>query len=76
MLELDNLTLWVLCIALWWLFASIAVGKAAGKRGMDSGVWFFLSLVLGPLFTVILLVAYPVSAMADKVTGDGLPDQP
>jgi hypothetical protein len=60
-------------IFLWWLIASGAVSLAAKKRGYGQGEWFWLSLFLSPIFTVILLNAYPVKVISEEVgSGDGL----
>jgi len=49
----------VLLGAIWWILASVAVCMAAEKRGRERGPWFFLSLFLGPVFVVLVLIAYP-----------------
>ncbi len=45
--------------AIWWVLASVAVCMAADKRGRERGPWFFLSLFMGPVFAVLVLIAYP-----------------
>jgi hypothetical protein len=67
-----------LLFAVWWLSASFAVAWVAGKKGLSGGQWFVLSLLLGPAFSVLLLIAYPKEPVAAEddssdtlsVTGD------
>jgi hypothetical protein len=64
----------VLCLipaAVWWFLASIAVATAAQKRGRSGSAWLGLSVGLGPLFAIILLLAYPVeTAQENRERGD------
>jgi uncharacterized membrane protein HdeD (DUF308 family) len=59
MLDSDVVSFGLFLLAIWWILASIAVTFAAAKRGREKGPWLFLSLILGPLFSLLLLIAYP-----------------
>ena len=48
-------------LVLWWILASYAVASAAKKNGMSEWMWFFWSIVAGPIFAVLLLIAYLLS---------------
>jgi hypothetical protein len=71
MTDLDVLVPMIILVVLWWLLASIAVAIAARQRGRSGSAWFELSVGLGPLFAIILLLAYPAETMAeDRERGD------
>jgi hypothetical protein len=56
----------LLLLIIWWLGASVAVSRAAGSRGQNSGPWFWLSLFLGPFLAALLLLAYPPAQAFDR----------
>jgi hypothetical protein len=73
MTESDASVLQAIMVLLWWIIASAAVSFAAEKRGYGQGAWFLLSFALTPIFTAILLNAYPVKVISEEVgSGDGL----
>jgi hypothetical protein len=73
MTESDVSVLFYIAIFFWWISASVAVSGAAEKRGYGQGTWFLLSFFLSPIFTAILLNAYPVKVISEEVeSGDGL----
>lgn len=41
-----------------WLLWSIAVAAIASSRGRSAFLWFLLSLLLSPLLTMILVLAF------------------
>lgn len=55
----DQTILLVLFLVAWWIAASSAVASAAKKRSRSGTAWFWLSIVLGPVFAILLLIAYP-----------------
>ena len=55
--------------AAWWVAASIAVSQAAHKWGRLRGPWLFLSLFLGPVFAVLVLMAYPLEDVKGEDAG-------
>ena len=58
--SLELVWLGALLGSIWWILASVAVCMAADKRGRERGSWFFLSLFMGPVFAVLVLIAYPL----------------
>jgi hypothetical protein len=60
MIDSADLLVLIVATAVWWIAASVAVANAAGKRGLTGGIWFLCSLVFGPIFAVLLLIARPV----------------
>jgi len=56
-----DLTSLAVLLLFWWILASYAVASAAKKNGMSEWTWFFWSIVVGPIFAVLLLLAYLLS---------------
>jgi hypothetical protein len=42
-----------------WVFLAIVVGVAASSRARDGTGWFFLAVIISPLFAGLLLLALP-----------------
>ena len=40
-----------------WLFLCALVGEFAHQRGRNGGSWFFLAVLISPLFAVLFLIA-------------------
>lgn len=55
------------------IVASIAVAIVASKRGRNGFGWFFISVVLSPLFGVLLLIALPVIEPEEDVNWTDCP---
>ena len=49
--------LMVLVVLAYFLLFPILVAKAARNRGRSGTLWFFLSLLISPILTVLLLLA-------------------
>jgi hypothetical protein len=56
----------LIALAAWWVIGSIAVGKAATTKGLDGGIWFMCSLLLGPILTAMLVIINPAVAKKDR----------
>jgi hypothetical protein len=46
-------------LILGWVFLAIVVGVAASSRSRDGTGWFFLAVIISPLFAGLLLLALP-----------------
>jgi hypothetical protein len=50
-----------------WCALCALVAVAAKQRGRDPTAWFLLSLVISPLFGLLLLIAFPVQYRGARV---------
>lgn len=48
-----------------WIVFSVIVGAAAHWRGRNGAAWFFLSVLISPLLSVILVLVLPALPTAD-----------
>jgi len=55
----NYLSLFLFISAVWWIAGAFAVMVAALNRGRSGGSWLAMSLLLGPILTALLLIAYP-----------------
>jgi hypothetical protein len=45
-----------------WILLAFCVAAAANARGRNPIGWFFISVLLSPLISLLLLIAFPVQA--------------